>query len=165
MVALHNIMHHNKKLQEMTICCLDKGVLPFPRGSYICVMETHKGSAKGVWPQQEGSTYAFREQNFSDRRKWVVPKPDLNQRIGHLQHILLGGPSLGEPGLLGSVMMQLAECTINCVFHGVKGLGIMWSASGMAKLPQREAGKSVESAIEALYILETFIQRRQVFSS
>ncbi len=29
----------------------------------------------------------------------------------------------------------VGECTINCVFHGVKGLGIMWSASGMAKLP------------------------------
>jgi hypothetical protein len=41
MVALRNIMHHNKKPQEMTICCLDKGVLPFPRGSYICVMEKH----------------------------------------------------------------------------------------------------------------------------
>jgi hypothetical protein len=34
----------------------------------------------------------------------------------------------------GLTVTQLAERTINCVFHGVKGLGIMWSASGMAKL-------------------------------
>jgi hypothetical protein len=35
---------------------------------------------------------------------------------------------------LSSMMMQLAEGTINYLFHGIKGLGIMWSANGMAKL-------------------------------